>query len=122
LKPEDVKLRVVNPRLQTNAENMTLQFDLSHSNPDSGQAVRGYIVVLLRSGNSVLSYPASVFNLKDPAILNYTKGETFGVSRYRQVFAEFKNLPKIIGPIVFQILLFSHDGNVILSQQFVDKK
>lgn len=111
---DQVFLQLKNIRANVSGNRAELNFDLQNVHP-SQQQVRGYIVVLAKGAHALFTYPSQVLSPKDNILLNYGKGETFAVSRYRQAQAKFENLPADIGPLSYQILLFQPDGHLILS-------
>lgn len=125
LLPESqVQIKVQNPSVVRDAASgkITFRFDIAHLQPDAGIAVRGFIVVLLRSPLGLFFYPETLMSPRESVLLNHARGESFGVSRFRQVQAEFKNLPKGLPPAAFQVLLFTHEGRVILSSLYEEKR
>jgi uncharacterized small protein (DUF1192 family) len=95
-------------------EPTSLSFELHNSEP--GQSVqKGYIVVLARTKNALYSYP-NVFNQKGPFILDFEKGESFQVSRFRVVNAQFDQIDQVKDPVSqFQILIFRRNGELLLN-------
>ena len=105
-----VKIR--NPQVTKDKNNLYLSFELQNTDPAQKQE-RGYIVVLAKSSDMVYSYPAGAFSPRDNILLNYTKGETFGISRFREAKADFP-LKYVDGKVLdFQILLFNTEGKII---------
>ncbi|HRK03127.1 MAG TPA: hypothetical protein PLH57_10730 [Oligoflexia bacterium] len=88
---------------------LTLTFELH--NAGSAEIVqKGYIVVLARNDSSLLGYP-NIFRNSGPYLIDFEKGETFQVARFRLVNAQFsaeraKN---------FQILIFSRSGELLIN-------
>lgn len=87
----------------------TLSFDLNNSRPGEA-SVKGYIVVLARNGNNLYSYP-NVFSPKSPYLLDFQRGETFNVSRFRQVNAQFET-----NAGSFQVFIFSRAGELLINK------
>lgn len=105
-----VKIR--NPQVTKDKNNLYLSFELQNTDPAQKQE-RGYIVVLAKSNDMIYSYPAGAFSPRDNILLNYTKGETFGISRFREAKADFP-LKYVDGKVLdFQILLFNTEGKII---------
>lgn len=109
-----MKIRNASIKRDENTKETFLNFELHNTEPSQKQ-IRGYIVVLAKSNNSIFSYPAGVFSPKDNILLNFTQGETFAVSRFRQAQGYFKSLPPDISS--YQIFLFNTLGKVLASQQ-----
>ncbi len=108
-------LAVKNIRVSRGGEQMKelfVDFELHNVDPEQKTA-RGYIVVLAKSQNLIASYPEGAFNPTQNIVLDYTKGETYGVSRFREARAVFRAAPLEGQRPRFQILLFASDGRVI---------
>ena len=91
-----------------------LNFNISHN--DSGDnKTSGYILVLLKAGNSLLVYPKSNENIEQ----NFTAfnlGETFTVHRFRPVEAIFPDgVPKAT-PLWFKVFIFNRSGDLLQKQ------
>lgn len=86
----------------------TLTFDLNNARP--GETVeKGYIVVLARNENGLHAYP-NVFNKAGPFLLDFEKGETFQVARFRLVNAQFD-----VDATHFQIFIFTRKGELLIN-------
>jgi hypothetical protein len=105
-------IEVKNVKVGHNGGETTVDFEVTNVDPDQKQ-VRGYIVVLAKTPSELLSYPEGVFNPDQNVVLDYTKGETFGVSRLRPTRATFHSKLLDGSHPRFQILLFHTDGTVI---------
>jgi len=116
--PESEALVLVkNPKVRRDpsTKELFLDFELHNTDPAQKQ-VRGYIVAIAKSTNFFYVYPGGAFSPKDNIALQFTKGETFAISRFRQAQASFKNVPENV-PLSFQILLFNTQGKVLASMQ-----
>lgn len=106
-------VRVKNPVITKNNQgDVKIGFELHNVEPSQRQ-VRGYIVVLAKNKNFMMSYPEGAFSPSDNVFLNYTHGETFAISRFRTAVAEFHHVPPVDGPLHFQIFLFSTMGKIL---------
>ena len=112
---QDVLMKVKNPRIRydENSKELNLDFELHNTDPAQNQ-VRGYIVVLAITKEIIASYPSAVFSPNDNIVVDFTKGETFGVSRFREAHATFSNF--LSKKPSFRILLFRNDGKLLVSQ------
>lgn len=117
-KAENV-VEVKNVKVVTESGKTTLKFEL-HNTDIRNKQVRGYIVAMAKSNDALFVYPPGAFAPKDNILVNYTKGETFAVSRFREAIATFPDAVTDKG-FQFQILLFRSDGKMI-SHQHVEKK
>jgi hypothetical protein len=105
-----VKIQNAQPHRVGN--DIQLSFEL-HNIDSEQKKVRGYIVALAKSPDFLFVYPSGAFSQKENIILNFAKGETFAISRFRAAQAIFKNVPVGGPPINYQILLFSWEGKLL---------
>lgn len=99
-------------------ENMTndnvgnkllFKFDILN-NIVSGIKLAGYITIVQYHRNGLSFYPQYDLSADSPS-LEFSKGESFTVSRFRPVIAEF---PKPVGTNVwYKIFIFSRTGNLL---------
>ncbi|MGZ3654320.1 MAG: hypothetical protein ACXVB9_06385 [Bdellovibrionota bacterium] len=118
----DSPMQVKNVKVSRNpgTHEIYVDFELHNTDPDQQQR-RGYIVVLAKTANSLLSYPENAFSPTQNIVLDFTKGETFGVSRFRQARAVFADGPLEGKHARFQIMLFSDEGKVIADLHVEDQ-
>ncbi len=93
-------------------KSIYVDFELHNVDPNQKQA-RGYIVVLAKTPSFLAVYPEGVFSSNQNIVLDFTKGETFAVSRFRQGRAIFPSASLNGKDAQFQVLLFGTDGKVI---------
>ncbi len=105
-------LQVKNVKVSRAGNDLAVDFEVTNVDPDQKQ-VRGYIVVLAKTPNMLLSYPEGAFNPDQNVVLDHTKGETFGVSRLRPTRATFPAAALDGKHPRFQILLFGTNGKVL---------
>lgn len=105
-------IAVKNVRAAVSGKDLTVDFELHNVDPEQKTA-RGYIVVLAKGTSTLASYPEGAFSPSQNIVLDYTKGETFGVSRFREARATFKASAFEGQKPRFQVLLFASDGRVI---------
>lgn len=94
------------------AKEIYVDFELHNVDPEQRTA-RGYIVVLAKTQSILATYPEGALSPNQSIVLDYTKGETFGVSRFREARATFRAAPLEGLKPRFQVLLFANDGRVI---------
>lgn len=117
----ETSIRVRNPKLSAaGGKEITLTFELHNTDPAQKQE-RGYIVALAKMNDSLLVYPPNAFSPSQNIVLDFTKGETFGVSRFREARAVFPAAALAGKQANFQILLFSTDGRIIANQHVEEK-
>jgi hypothetical protein len=115
-------MQVKNVKITRNpaTQEIYVDFELHNTDP-SQQQRRGYIVVLAKTPQFLMSYPGAVFTPSQNIVLDFTKGETFGVSRFRQARATFPGAPLEGKHARYQILLFSDEGKVIADMHVEDQ-
>jgi hypothetical protein len=107
-------MRIKNPRVtkDTAAKEVVLDFELHNVDPQQSQQ-RGYILAIAKTPDMLLTYPSYALKPNENVLLDFTKGETFAVSRFREAKATFPLAPLDGRKASYQILLFAHDGRVI---------
>lgn len=116
----ELLVEIKNTILRTDGSQVKLDFELHNKDPQQTQ-IRGYILVLAKSADAVYSYPAGVFSKKENILVDFTKGETFAISRFRQAQAVFERALDL-ATTNFQILLVRSDGKVLASMNVEGKK
>lgn len=116
-------MRIRNPRVvkEGSSRQIAVDFELHNVDPEQRQE-RGYIVVLAKTPDLLSSYPGAVFAPSQNILLDFTKGETFAVSRFRQARATFPAAPLEGKRVNFQILLFATDGRVLANLPVEDSR
>lgn len=99
-----------NPKDRTS----TLTFEL-HNTHAGESTQKGYIIVLGRGDSGLLAYP-NAFNIAGPYLIDFEKGETFQVARFRMVNAQFEGDARN-----FQILIFTRNGNLLVNTMYEEK-
>ncbi len=114
----DSPVQINRPTLkrQSGSNEVTLEFELQNKRPDQDR-IRGYIIVLAKSPDMLQSYPEGVFSIDENVIVNFAKGETFGISRLRSTVATFSNI-KANDKVAFQIFIFSSSGQILASMNY----
>lgn len=118
---EEKEIQVKNAKIvRDSAKNIYLDFEIHNVDPEQ-KPVRGYIVVMAKTPAFLAVYPEGAFNPSQNVVLDFTKGETFSVSRFRQVRATFSGVPLEGKKPKFQALLFKTDGSVIADLHVEDQ-
>jgi hypothetical protein len=104
--------------LQAKLENMSndnlsdkvlFKFDILNNKTDKSK-LAGFISIVQYHKDGISFYPNYNLSPENPNLI-FSKGESFVVSRFRPVVAEF---PKPKGSVVwYKIFIFSHTGNLI---------
>ncbi len=111
----------VENRDRTNKQ-ITLDFELHNVDPQQRQ-MKGYIVALAKTTDALVSYPNTAFAPSQNIFLDFTRGETFAVSRFRQARAVFSSAGlEGARKIYYQILIFGTDGKLIFNQHIEGTK
>lgn len=106
------QVTIANIKLTRNKDKTAnLTFEL-HNAHEGESTEKGYIVVLARSESGLLAYPNS-FNTTGPYLMDFEKGETFQVARFRMVNAQFDGDAQD-----FQILIFTRNGVLLINQMY----
>ncbi len=118
---EEALIQVKNAKIsRVDAKNIALDFELHNTDPGQKQ-VRGYIIVLAKSADAIAVYPANAFSTNENILVNFTKGETFSISRFRAAHASFSAAALEGRKPSFQIVLFRTDGKVLATQHVEGK-
>ncbi len=105
-------VRVTQSAAGLSTKEIYVDFELHNIDPEQRLA-RGYILVLAKTPGYLAVYPENAFSPTQNILLDYTKGETFGVSRFREARARFPAAPLEGTNPRFQVLLFTSEGKVI---------
>ena len=97
------------------SNKVVLKFNILNS--ETQDKVQGHIIVLMRDGNSLQIYPEANA-LNSPYLTNYSRGETFTVSRFRPVEASFNRPPLKSKSLYFKIALFNRTGDILVLKDF----
>lgn len=90
-------------------DKIEFRFDLLN-NLDSEERLAGYISIIQYSENSLEIYPKYDLTIEENK-LDFAKGESFVVSRFRPVIAEF-NKPRSLS-VWYKVFIFSRSGNLV---------
>lgn len=91
----------------------TLSFELHNTDPESGSQ-KGYIIVLARSENTIDSYPDTMLT-NSPYLIDFEKGETFNIARFRMANAQFNHLSNT-NPKSLQVFIFNREGGLWINK------
>ncbi len=99
-------------QITTKPSKTELSFEL-HNTLGSDSIQKGYVIVLAQTVNQLRSYP-DVFNSGGSYLLDFEKGETFQVARFRIVNTQFQ-FEEQENPHRFQILIFTRVGELLIN-------
>lgn len=90
-------------------DKIEFRFDLLN-NLDNDEKLAGYITIVQYAGNSLQVYPQYDLSIENNK-LDFSKGESFVVSRFRPVIAEFEK-PQAL-TVWYKVYIFSRSGNLM---------
>ena len=106
-KDELAKLENMNNDIVNN--NVLFKFDLINNKQDETK-LSGFVNIIQYHSDGITYYPSYELSIDSPR-LEYSKGESFTVSRFRPVIAEFSK-PKG-NSVWYKIFIFSRTGNLL---------
>jgi hypothetical protein len=116
--PSTLSFSVKNPRAQWRGKNLRVQFALEYTKEDKGTQT-GRILVLARGREALLAYPEGVFNhVGASELIAPENGESFSVSRYREVKADFGPVRNQQALDEVEIFIFSKENQILAHQKF----
>lgn len=102
--------KIENMTFQENDGKIIFKFDLLNNTPESDR-LSGYIAIALYSEAGISFYPQMAF-IDDALVLDYSSGESFVISKFRPVIAEFSKTTNQ-KTARFKIFIFSRTGNLL---------
>lgn len=94
-------------------EKIKLSFNLANNSPNS-EKLSGYLNVVQFQGNLIQYYPSTELGEKNLR-LEYSKGESFGFTRFRPTTATFDKVSKKSAK--YKIFIFSRTGDLLAYKQ-----
>ena len=108
-KREDTPAKLENINSDQVNNNILFKFDLLNNSPEKTK-LSGYVSIVQYHSQGMSFYPAYELTVDSPR-LEYSRGESFTVSRFRPVIAEFPT-PKG-NNVWYKIFIFSRTGNLL---------
>ncbi|MBI2712494.1 MAG: hypothetical protein HYX41_06530, partial [Bdellovibrio sp.] len=91
--PSTLAFSIRNPRAYWSGNTLKVRLSLQYTKGDEGNQ-QGFIIALSRGPDGLMAYPSGVLDTKQKKILiDISKGESFSVSRFREVKADFPGRP-----------------------------
>ncbi len=116
--PSSLAFSIRNPRYSWQNGTLQVRFALQYTRSDRGSQ-QGKIIVLARGPSTLLSFPSGTLNPTGmTTLIDYSKGEFFSVSRFREGVATFSSLPSKSLVKEIEILILSKSGELLLHQSF----
>ena len=117
-KQEELPIRIQNPEIHWNHQGLSFEFALEYVKPDHGTH-QGRIVILAQGKNTLLSYPEETLEVRtqdknSSSLIHPDAGESYSLSRYRKVSAQFGPLPNRKMIHTLEVFLFNSEGTQIL--------
>jgi len=115
--PKGLKFVVQPPKISWKNNILNVHFALQYTRDDQ-KSQQGRIIVLARGTQTLLAYPKGVFQKAGAsALINVMQGESFSVSRFREVNAELGPVasPDLISEI--EIFILSKEGQILTYQK-----
>jgi hypothetical protein len=108
-KRNSIQAKLENMSNENFTEKVLFKFDILNNKIDKSK-LAGYISIVQYHKDGVSFYPSYNLSPENPNLI-FSKGESFVVSRFRPVVAEF---PKPKGSVAwYKIFIFSHTGNLL---------
>lgn len=87
--PAQLSFAIRNPKAYWSGNKLKVRLSLQYTKGDEGNQ-QGQIIILSRGPDSILAYPSGVLTTVDKKmVIDLDKGESFSVSRFREVKADF---------------------------------
>jgi len=116
LEPSKIPISIENFRLSWDQKNLNIRFGLNYSWDDNGTQ-KGTIIIIAHGPKTITSYPTRALETtQNQSTLIPRRGESFAVSRFRQVNAKLGpfNSQSFLEKI--EILIFNREGEVLIHQ------
>lgn len=105
--PESLPFKVQEPRVKWRTNTLSVHFALQYTKGDQGSQ-DGRILILARGPELLMAYPKGIFNgAGESVLINPNKGESFLVSRFREVNAEFDSIANRDAVKAIEIFVFN---------------
>jgi hypothetical protein len=109
-------ISIYEPKVKWLGKTLKVQFFIQYNKEDKGNQ-QGRIILIARGPQTLMAYPADVFNLTDsPALIIPDKGEYFSVSRIREVKADFGPARTNRDFTSVEVFLLSTDQKLLVHQ------
>jgi hypothetical protein len=112
--PASVPISIDSPNLKWEGKTLRLRFNI-HYALDDGGTQQGSIVILARSSRSILAYPPGALNdAPTGSLISPDNGESFSVSRFREVKADFGPVSSTDSIKQVEIFLFNNEDQILV--------
>ena len=118
--PTELHLTIQNPKLKWNKNILNVGFALQYALNKSKENTlpqHGTIIILARGPETLLVYPSGVMgHAGAPNLITPSEGESFSITHYREVNADFGPVktPEALKEI--EILIFDQEGQLLIYQ------
>jgi len=114
VKERKLKFDLTKPKISESPQGgIKVDFAIQYTSSD-GEVQKGFIAVLLKGANTFKAYPETLLNpIGASSFFNPNQGESFSVSRYREVAAEFPWAANESKPTEIVIFVFDRNGKLL---------
>ncbi len=113
-------ITLTQPRARWRGKSLAVSFNIQHSGAGGGTPQQGRIIILARGTESLFAYPEGVLSAEPgESLVNPDRGETFSVSRFREVKAEFGPVRTTNQLKSVEILILNDSSQLILSHHLI---
>ena len=118
---QDIHISIQNPKIKWNKNilnvGFALQYALNKTKADNPIPQHGTIVVLARGAETLLVYPSGVLGRAGTSpLITPSEGESFSITRYREVNADFGPVKSQDALKEIEILIFDQEGQLLIYQ------
>lgn len=115
--PTSLSFNIQVPKAVWHGKNLRVTFALQYTKNDQGTQ-QGKILMLARGTDSLLIHPAGAFNpVQNEVLIDTNKGESFSVSRYREVKADFGPVKSKESIQEVEIFILNNTGQLMSYQR-----
>ncbi len=120
--PASLPFSIQDPKATWRGKTLKVRFALQYLKEDRGHQ-EGKILILARGPESLFSYPPGTLNrIGSETLIIPDNGESFSVSKFREVQAEFGPLHSQNSILDVEIILFNPEGQILAYQKVTPQK
>ena len=117
--PQQLPINIQSPSANWKSKNLIVRFALQYTKQDQGNQ-QGKIFIIARGPATLLSYPFGTFNRAGSQnLIAFEQGESFSVSRYREVIATFGPITSHRSIQDIEILIFDREGQLLIYKKLL---
>jgi hypothetical protein len=120
--PESIPIQLQATRVQWRGKNLMVRFALQYVRDDQKNQ-EGKILIVARGTDSLLTYPSGTLKpTGSDFLISPEKGESFSVSRYREVKADFGPVKTLDSIQEVEIFVFNPENQILIYQRIKPEK